>query len=267
MILHRESWGDPGSPPVVCVHGIQSRAFRFAELADTHLSAGRRAVSVDLRGHGASAWDPPWNLETHVDDLLETASAEGIGKAAWIGHSFGGRLVYELAARAPDRVERLVLLDPALDLQPAKCRDWAEQNRMEDESWETFEGIVNAWAFEYPRAPRERVERTARLMATRREDGRWQRAYLRSAVIAALGEMARPLPEPASVPTLLLVAERGELVTAAHTARLAGRLGDLLTTAVVPGGHGVLTEAFDETAEAILSFLDSEDAGTERAGG
>ncbi len=36
------------------------------------------------------------------------------GRCAWLGHSFGGRIAYEAAAAAPDRVERLVLLDPAI---------------------------------------------------------------------------------------------------------------------------------------------------------
>ena len=49
-------------------------------------------IAPDLRGHGRSGWEPPWNHPTYVADLVETADALGIGEADWVGHSFGGRL-------------------------------------------------------------------------------------------------------------------------------------------------------------------------------
>ena len=50
----------------------------------------------------------------------------GIDTATWIGHSYGGRLVAELAASHPDRVERAVLLDPAMHVDPAIATERAE---------------------------------------------------------------------------------------------------------------------------------------------
>ena len=102
---------------MVCVHGVTAHGGRFRDLAGPLES--KRVVAVDLRGHGRSTWDAPWTVETHLADLLETADALGIGEATWIGHSFGGRLVAELAATNPERVERAVLLDPAMHIDPA----------------------------------------------------------------------------------------------------------------------------------------------------
>lgn len=240
---------------MVCIHGITSRGRRFAELAESKLAARFRTVAFDLRGHGDSGFDPPWNLQTHVDDVLETATSLGIERAAWIGHSFGGRVVYEVASRSPERVKRVALLDPAFDLDPEECRKWAERVRGDDESWESLEVAEVNWARDNPRAPRERLRRTVERLLTERDDGRWHREYLRSAVVAIVGELARPLPPPADVPTLLVVAEGSDLVTDRHREQLAERLGNRLDAIDVPGGHGVLTEAFDETAGAILRFL------------
>jgi len=112
--LHVHEWGDADSPPVVCLHGVTGHGGLFARLAER--LPDHRVLAPDLRGHGRSTWEPPWRIETHLDDLLETFA--DVVSTAWIGHSFGGRLVLELAAREPERVERAVLLDPAIRIRP-----------------------------------------------------------------------------------------------------------------------------------------------------
>jgi lipase len=116
-------------------------------------------LSVDLRGHGDSGYEPPWNVSTHVEDLLETASAHGVESAAWIGHSFGGRLVATLAAQATERAQRLALLDPGLGVTPQQAMAGAERDR-QDWSFATAEGAVNALLSSEAMvaAPREVVE-------------------------------------------------------------------------------------------------------------
>ena len=68
-------------------------------------------LAPDLLGHGHSPWEPPWDIGTHLDAIVETVGAR---ESILIGHSFGGRLAFELAARAPKLVPKLVLLDPAI---------------------------------------------------------------------------------------------------------------------------------------------------------
>jgi len=110
VTLHVHGWGDAGAPPVVCLHGVKSTGALFAPLAARLLC---RVLAPDLRGHGRSTREPPWRIETHLDDLREL-----FGPGTWIGHSFGGRLVIELATRFPELVERAVLLDPAIRIRP-----------------------------------------------------------------------------------------------------------------------------------------------------
>ena len=131
MILHTHEWGDPDAPPLVCLHGVTGHGERFRRLAEKRWAAQFRVVAPDLRGHGRSGWEPPWTLETHVADLIETADALGIHEADWVGHSFGGRLVLELAAAHPERVRRAVLLDPAIDVLPHIAQSAAEDERAE----------------------------------------------------------------------------------------------------------------------------------------
>src|SRR6188508_1279433 len=101
-------------------HGL-----RFRKLAEERLANRYHVVAADLRGHGHSAWDEPWDLAAHVADLLETFGEP----AYWIGHSFGGRLIMHVAAERPELVRRAVLLDPAIFIPPPHSHQLAEEAR------------------------------------------------------------------------------------------------------------------------------------------
>jgi len=217
--------------------------------------ADRYVVAPDLLGHGSSPYEPPWSIDEHVRLLLE---AVGDAPAAWIGHSFGGRLAFEVAARRPDLVERLVLLDPAILISPEIGLLVAENDRR-DRSYASFDEGVDRRFVEslLSRTSRDHVVEDLEGFLVEDEDGRWRYRYSQASVIAAYGEMASQPPAFADVriPTLLL---RGEdsYVTYDHLIDAhRDALGDLLSEVSVPGGHTVLWDALEETAEAISAFL------------
>src|SRR5215212_4109208 len=141
MLLQLHEWGEPDAPPVVCLHGVNAHGRRFRKLAEERLAQGYRVLAPDLRGHGSSEWEPPWTIATHAHDVLETLDAAGVRRAKWIGHSFGGRLLLELTALAPERIERIVLLDPAIQLMPHVGFDFAERERA-DRSFDSPEDAI-----------------------------------------------------------------------------------------------------------------------------
>ncbi|HEY5855642.1 MAG TPA: alpha/beta fold hydrolase [Aldersonia sp.] len=122
--LHVQSFGPADGPLVLAVHGLTGHGRRWAALARDHL-ADVRIVAPDLRGHGRSPATPPWGFEAHVADL--TAVLERVGAAVVVGHSFGGAVALHLASERPDLVRSLVLLDPAIGLDPARLLTVAEQ--------------------------------------------------------------------------------------------------------------------------------------------
>ena len=212
-------------------------------------------VAVDLRGHGYSGWEPPWDLATHVDDLLETVDRLGIERAAWVGHSFGGRLVIELATRAPYRVERAVLLDPAVWIPPPVALERAEQER-EDRSFASVEEAIALRSETAQLAPPGMLEEEMELHLFEDEDGRWRYRYAQSAVVAAFGEMSKPPPLDglADIPTLIARAPAAEICPDAiiEICRHAIANVDVVD---LPGGHIVMWDALDETADAVARFL------------
>ena len=202
-----------------------------------------------------SEWEPPWDLDTHVDDLLETADSLGIERAVWIGHSFGGRLTIEVAARAPERVERAVLLDPVVWAPPPTALERAEQER-EDRSFASVAEAIERRRETARLAQPGMLEEEMELHLSQDGDGRFRYRYSQSAVVAAFGEMAKPptLERLAQTPTLIVRAPEAEIcpdpIVEVCRAAIPG-----LKVVDVPGGHIVLWDALDETAEAVVRFL------------
>jgi pimeloyl-ACP methyl ester carboxylesterase len=100
-------------PPVYLIPGLSSPRAVWdgiaSELAKTH-----KVLLVQVNGFGGD--DPGANLQPGVTDgviagILADAKARGGAKPAVIGHSYGGLIAMMLAARHPDRVGRLMVVD------------------------------------------------------------------------------------------------------------------------------------------------------------
>jgi lipase len=256
MRLHLHEWGDPDAPPVVCIHGVSAHGRRFRRLAEERLGARFRVLAPDLRGHGRSGYDPPWDLPTHVEDVLETMMAAGVETAAWVGHSFGGRLLLELCARAPERVESLVLLDPAIQILPHVGRDFAAE-AAKDHSFATGDETIEARLAGGAPTPREFLEEEAREHLVPGVDGRLRWRYFRPAVVTAYSELCTDPPPPSvvCVPALLVHASRFGLVREEQLEQYAAALSDRLEIVGVSGDHIVYWDAYEETASVLESFL------------
>jgi lipase len=252
-LLHVHEWGEPGAPRVLCLHGVTSHGRHFARLAET--LDGFHVVAPDLLGHGSSPYDPPWSIAAQLDAIVGTVGEQ---ECMLVGHSFGGRLAFELAARRPALVSRLVLLDPAILIPPHVALSAAEHARKEREYVSFDEGIDRR--FEESQlhcAPRELVAEELASHLVLDDDGRYRYRYSQAAVVAAYSEMASEPPpfEQVRVPTLLVLGEQSyvpydQLLEAHQSA-----LGDLLEVRVLPGGHTVLWDALEETTDAVVGFL------------
>ena len=248
MLLHVHSWGDPAAPALICLHGVTGHGERFKRLAEERWGDRFHVIAPDLRGHGRSGYEPPWTFPTHVADLIETLDALGIDTADWVGHSFGGRLILELAARHPERIRRAVLLDPAIQILPHIALAAADAERAD-----AVYASPDEYADGRPDSPREVVLEDASLHLETLSDGRLRRRNCQAAAVSIFAELASdpPPPDALRAPTLLIHAPAYGLVREEQLAAYADRVEAL----GVPGMHMVMWDAFDEVADAVPQFL------------
>ncbi|WP_460460608.1 alpha/beta fold hydrolase [Angustibacter peucedani] len=215
------------------------------------LAARYRVVRPDLRGFGETpvpdvAWDD-------VDDVLALFDDLGVEQAAVVGSSFGGRIALELAARAPQRVSRLVLLCAAFGgIEPTP--DVREFGAAEDALLEAgdVDGAVdlNVRTWLGPEATDE----------VRSAVAGWQRRAF-ELQLAADDDLWGPRPDvdPAAieVPTTV-VAGRHDLELFGQIARhLAAAMPDARLVELDWAGHLPNLERPDDTTDLLLTALDA----------
>ena len=99
-------------PPVVFSHGLFGAARNFGFLQRA-LAPSFRVIALDARNHGASPHAMGMRYAGLAADMLETMDALGVGRAAVIGHSMGGKTAMTAAVTAPDRFGRVLIADIA----------------------------------------------------------------------------------------------------------------------------------------------------------
>jgi pimeloyl-ACP methyl ester carboxylesterase len=113
--LHCVIWGREQDPPVLLVHGSGAHAHWWDPLVPA-LVRGRRLIALDSRGHGQSGRprEIAYRLADHERDLAAVLDALAPGPVPLIAHSMGARASLYFAARHPERVAGLALIDTTL---------------------------------------------------------------------------------------------------------------------------------------------------------
>ncbi|MCL8024937.1 alpha/beta fold hydrolase [Nocardioides bruguierae] len=102
------------APPVVLLHGLAGYAREWTATMDA-LSPEFRSVAVEQRGHGGSTRRPDdVSREAYVEDVLAVLDDLGRDDVSLVGQSMGGHTAMLVAARAPERVSSLVMVESGL---------------------------------------------------------------------------------------------------------------------------------------------------------
>jgi pimeloyl-ACP methyl ester carboxylesterase len=111
----RDGGGDehPEALPVLFLHSLAGNGGQWALQLD-HLRRRRRAVALDLRGHGESdpAEDGDYSIHGLAGDVAAAADQLALRRFLLAGHSLGALVAIEYASRHPERVAGLLLVDP-----------------------------------------------------------------------------------------------------------------------------------------------------------
>jgi lipase len=251
---HVHQFGPADGRPLLALHGIFGHGTRWRRFAEDQLP-GFRVIAPDLRGHGRTTWDPPWRFEQYVADIVEVLDDLGLDRVPVLGHSFGGAIALHLSVSAPARVDRLVLVDPAIGLYADMVIDGAEE-ACDVEPYATIDEARAAQAERWPFASAEQLDDELRDGFAQDSGGRWRHKYARPVAVAAWSEMARAhVVPPAGTPTLLVPALRADFVTPEFAEALREALGDNLTVREIDSSHMIYHEKPAELGKLVTDFL------------
>jgi pimeloyl-ACP methyl ester carboxylesterase len=176
LSIHVLEWSAAGTP-LVLVHGFGNEAHIWDDFAPV-VANHYRTVAVDLRGHGDSDHDPErrYDYEHHVADLEAVTAALGIERLVLVGHSFGGRTSILFAAKHPERMAGLVIVDIGPEHDPrGTTRIRMEVMQRGDGSFAEPAEYERVLAHNFPAGSPDALRRMARCELRQRADGRFER--------------------------------------------------------------------------------------------
>ena len=106
--------GPADGPPVILLHGFPEFWWSWRQQIGPLAAAGFRVVAPDGRGYNLSDRPPgldAYRLDRLAADVLALADALGFARFRLVGHDWGGIVAWRVAAKHPDRVERLAILN------------------------------------------------------------------------------------------------------------------------------------------------------------
>jgi pimeloyl-ACP methyl ester carboxylesterase len=249
-------WGDD-DPEIVLVHGGAQNAHTWDTVA---LALDRPLVAVDLPGHGHSDWRGDrqyWPLENAVDVATVMRALAPLPRVV-VGMSLGGLTSVALAARHPELVPRLVLVDvtPGVDREKAAPITAFVAG---PERFASFDEILERTVAFNPTRTESSLRRGILHNAREHDDGSWTWRYDRWRL--AEGQDVpdfRPLWDDVSKLTMPLMLVRGAdsgVVGDEDVAELRRRQPNVRVEVVEGAGHSVQGDRPVELARLIESFL------------
>jgi len=262
--LHIRDTGPRDGPAVLLIHGFGSSLHTWEAWAPL-LENRFRLVALDLPGFGLTGPDPTgdYSDERSVAVFVALLDRLGIGQAAVVGSSMGGRIAWRFAAAEPARVSKLVLMAPD---------GFARFGREYGRTPERLPWLMRLLPYTAPKPLLERTMRNAYAVPGTLTDAVVERYHamllapgVRRAILDRVLQTRLLQPEPIlatiRAPVLLLWGERDGAVPASHAADYERVLPDARTI-ILPGiGHVPMEEAPEASARALRAFLDGETSG------
>lgn len=268
MRIAVDEWPGDGTP-VVLAHGGGQTRHSWGGTARVLAAHGHRVVSMDLRGHGDSSWDPAgdYSMAAYRDDAI--AVAEWIGEpVAWVGASLGGMTGLHAVDGAPARFSSLVLVD--ITPRPAaagvsRILEFMAKDAVD--GFATLDDAADAIAAYQPHRPRPTDVSGLAKNLRLGNDGRWrwhwdpefismrtggESEHARDAHHGELEAIARRL----TLPVLLIRGRLSDLVTDAEVAEFRQMVPHAEYVDVAGAAHMIAGDKNDLFTDAVVGFLD-----------
>ena len=246
---------DATLPCVVFVHGAMNDHGNFTLLARWFAHHGWGVLAPDLPGHMRSEGPALSSVEAMADWLLALLDAASVKQAALAGHSLGSLAALEAAARAPERITRLVLLGTAVPMPvPQSLLDLGRSDPLAAiDRVVMFSHSTLAAKPSYP-GPGVWLRGAARALM-RQVLAHGRDPFLFHTDFAACNAYAAGLDAAAKVrcPAHLVLAQADQMTAPKGASAVAAALRARVHP--VPGGHFLMQEQPERVLDALRSAL------------
>ncbi len=243
--------GPPDAPVVVLSHSLGATRGMWDPQVPP-LAERFRVVTYDTRGHGESpAPSGPYSFDDLVDDLVALLDAVGARRAHVVGLSLGGMTAMRLAAREPDRVDRLAVLCTSAKTDPQGFLDRAAAVRSGGTA-PIASAVVGRWltpafAAEHPGL----VARLEAMIAGADDEG-----YAACCEVVAGMDLRTDLGR-IGAPTLVVSGADDLALPPEHQRTIADGIPGAELLSVGPAAHLANLERTLEVTGALLAHLDA----------
>jgi len=239
---------DPAKPAIVFLHGagFDRTVWRLQTRWFAH--HGRSVLAIDFPAHGWSAGPALDSIAAMAAWTAALLDAVGLTSAALVGHSMGGLVAIETAARFPDKVRSLGLCGVAAEMPVhPEMLESAKADTVKVQELMTFWGMGNALHKGGMVSPGLWLRCESLAVLSGNKPG------VIHADLAACNAYKDALAraEQVKCPTVLVLGD-GDLMTPAAKAKpLAAAIAGSRTVVIANSGHFMMVERPDETLEAL----------------
>jgi len=112
-------WGCKDNQTIICIHGLGGSSLSFIEIGEM-LQDKYHFVSIDLPGHGRTSTFPyelGYEMPSLIEWMNECVSLLGYNTFNMLAHSWGGDITLHYAAKYPEKVKKILLIDGGYQLK------------------------------------------------------------------------------------------------------------------------------------------------------
>jgi len=140
--LHYLDWGNLSTAPMVLLHGLCGNA-HYWDFFARNMRGDYHILALDQRGHGDSSWAQSYGPKDYVLDLEAFVAQLGLDNIALIGHSMGGINAIIYAARHPEQVSALIIVDIGPEIAVAGIERMEREQASEPEAFGSEEEAIS----------------------------------------------------------------------------------------------------------------------------